>query len=79
MGTDLAIICDNYRAPELHQVVQGRVRIIESSPKSGGEATSNIQALAVACLLDSGAGICESSRALLGAAWAHRRIWWYQQ
>ena len=24
-----AIICDNYRAPELHQVVQGRVRIIE--------------------------------------------------
>ena len=25
----LALICDNYRAPELHQIVSGRVRIIE--------------------------------------------------
>ena len=67
-----AIICDNYRAPELHEFVQGRVRIIERA-RSGGEATGNIQALR-SLLLDSGAGICESSRALLGAAWAQTNL-----
>ena len=68
----LAIVCDNYRAPELHQVVSGRVRVIERA-RSGGESTSNIQALR-SLLLDSGAGICESSRALLGAAWAQTNL-----
>ena len=43
----LAIVCDNYRAPELHQVASGRVRVIERA-KSGGEATSNVQSAAVA-------------------------------
>ena len=64
----LAIVADNYRCPELYQVVNGRVRVIERA-RSGGEATSNVQALR-SLLLDSEAGICESSRALLGAAWA---------
>ena len=41
----LAIVCDNYRAPELHQVVCGRVRVIERA-RSGGEATSNVQGAA---------------------------------
>ena len=50
----LALVCDNYRAPELHQVVGGRVRIIERA-RSGGEATSNVQALR-SRLLDSNAG-----------------------
>ena len=68
-----AIICDNFRAPELHESVQGRgVRVIERA-RSGGEATGNIQALR-SLLLDSGAGICESSRALLGAAWAQTNL-----
>ena len=31
-------MCDNYRAPELHHVVSGRVRVIERA-RSGGEAT----------------------------------------
>ena len=68
----LAIVCDNYRAPELHQVVSGRVRVIERA-KSGGEATGNIQALR-ARLLDSEAGVSESSRALLAAAWAQTNL-----
>ena len=69
-----SIICDNYRAPELYEAVSGRgVRVIERA-RSGGEATSNIQALR-SLLLDSNAGVTEASRALLGAAWAHRRIW----
>ena len=68
-----AIICDNYRAPELYEAVSGRgVRVIERA-RSGGEATSNCQALR-SLLLDSGAGICESSRALLGAAWAQTNL-----
>ena len=64
---DLAIICDNYRAPELYEVVSGRVRIIERA-RSGGEATSgNIQALR-SLLLDTQAGVTENpSRALLGS------------
>ena len=68
----LAIVCDNYRAPELHHVVSGRVRVIERA-RSGGEATSNVQALR-ARLLDSEAGVIESSRALLGAAWAQTNL-----
>ena len=68
----LAIVCDNYRAPELHQVISGRVRIIERA-RSGGEATSNIQSLR-SLLLDSEAGVSESSRALLGAAWAQTNL-----
>ena len=68
----LALVCDNYRAPELHQVVSGRVRIIERA-RSGGEATSNVQALR-GRLLDSQAGVTESSRALLEAAWAQTNL-----
>ena len=67
-----ALICDNYRAPELHQVVQGRVRIIERA-RSGGESTSNVQSLR-SLLLDTQAGVTESSRALLGAAWAQTNL-----
>ena len=61
-----AIICDNYRAPELHQVVSGRVRIVERA-RSGGEATSNIQSLR-SVLLDTASGVTLESRDLLGAA-----------
>ena len=68
----LAIVCDNYRAPELHQVVSGRARVIERA-RSGGEATGNIQALR-SLLLDSNAGVTEPSRALLGAAWAQTNL-----
>ena len=60
------IVCDNYRSAELHQVVSGRVRIIERA-KSGGESTSNVQALR-ARLLDTAAGVSEASRALLQAS-----------
>ena len=67
-----AIICDNYRAPELHQVVSGRARVIERA-RSGGEATGNIQALR-SLLLDTQAGVTEPSRALLGAAWAQTNL-----
>ena len=68
----LAIVCDNYRASELHQAVGGRVKIIERA-RSGGEATSNIQALR-SRLLDSEAGVSESSRALLGASWSQTNL-----
>ena len=68
-----AIICDNYRAPELYEVVSGRVRIIERSPKSGGDATGNIQALR-SLLLDSEAGASISSRDLLGAAFSQTNL-----
>ena len=46
----LALVCDNYRAPELHQVVSGRVRIIERdrAVRRRGN-TSNVQSLTVAC------------------------------
>ena len=66
------IVCDSYRAPELHQVVSGRVRIIERA-RSGGEATSNVQALR-SLLLDSEAGVTEASRALLAAAFAQTNL-----
>ncbi len=67
-----AIVCDNYRAPELHQVVSGRVRVIERA-KSGGESTSNVQSLR-SLLLDTEAGVTEASRALLGAAWSQTNL-----
>ena len=62
-----AIVCDNYRAPELHQVVAGRTRVIEKA-RSGGEAYRNIQALR-SLLIDKPSGVTMESRALLGAAW----------
>ena len=68
----LAIVSDPYRAPELHQVVSGRVRVIERA-RSGGEATSNVQSLR-SLLLDTGAGVTEASRALLAAAWAQTNL-----
>ena len=68
----LAIVCDNYRAPELHRVASGRVRVIERA-KSGGEATSNVQSLR-ALLLDTASGATEASRALLAAAWAQTNL-----
>ena len=67
-----SIVCDNYRAPELHEFVQGRVRIIERS-RSGGDATGNIQALR-SLLLDSEAGASISSRDLLGAAFSQTNL-----
>ena len=68
----LAIVCDNYRAPELYEFVQGRVRIIERA-RSGGEATGNVQSLR-SLLLDTQSGITEPSRALLAAAWAQTSL-----
>ena len=62
------LVSDPYRAPELHQVVAGRVRIIERA-RGGGESTSNVQALR-ARLLDTAAGVTEASRDLLGASFA---------
>ena len=67
-----AIVCDPYRAAELHQVVAGRVRIIERA-KAGAETTSNVQALR-SRLLDSAAGVTEASRDLLGAAFAQTSL-----
>ena len=67
----LALVCDSYRTPELHQVVSGRVRIIERA--RSGEATSNVQALR-SRLLDTQAGVTEPSRALLAAAWAQTNL-----
>ena len=68
-----AIVCDNYRAAELYEVVSGRgVRVIERA-RSGGEATSNIQSLR-SLLLDSASGVSEASRALLGAAFEQTNL-----
>ena len=67
-----ALVSDPYRAPELHQVVAGRARIIERA-RSGGESTSNVQSLR-ALLLDSQAGATEASRDLLAAAWAQTNL-----
>ena len=66
------IVSDPYRAAELHQVVAGRVRIVERA-KGGGESTSNIQSLR-SLLLDSQAGVTESSRAVLGAAFEQTNL-----
>ena len=63
---------DPYRSAELAQAVGGRVRIIERS-RSGGEATSNIQALR-SMLLDTASGVTESSRDLLGAAFQQTNL-----
>ena len=68
----VAIVADNYRAPELHQVVSGRVRVIEKA-RGGGDSTSNVQALR-SLLLDSEAGVDPASCALLAAAWAKTNL-----
>ena len=67
-----AIVCDNFRAQELYDVARGRVRVIERA-RSGGEATSNVQALR-SLLLDGEAGATETSRALLAAAWTQTNL-----
>ena len=67
-----AIVCDPYRSAELHQVVAGRTRIIERA-RSGGEATSNVQALR-SLLLDKPSGVTLESRALLGAAFEQTNL-----
>ena len=66
------LVSDPYRAAELHQVVAGRVRIVERA-RGGGESTSNVQALR-ARLLDTASGVSEASRALLGAAFAQTSL-----
>ena len=68
----LAIVCDSYRAPELHKAVEGRTRVIERA-RGGGEATSNVQALR-SLLLDTPSGVVAESRALLAAAWAQTNL-----
>ena len=60
------IVSDPYRTQELHQVVAGRLRIVERA-RGGGESTSNVQSLR-SLLLDSNAGVTEASQPLLGAA-----------
>ena len=66
------LVSDPYRAAELHQIVAGRVRIVERA-RGGGESTSNVQALR-ARLLDTASGVSEASRALLGAAFAQTSL-----
>ena len=68
----LAIVCDNYRAPELHKAVEGRVRVIERG-RGGGESTSNVQSLR-SLLLDTQSGVTAESRALLAAAWQQTNL-----
>ena len=68
----LCVVSDPYRASELHQVVAGRVRVVERA-RGGGESTSNIQALR-SRLLDTAAGVTEASRATLGAAFAQTAL-----
>ena len=68
----VCIVSDPYRSAELHKVVAGRVRIIERA-RGGGESTSNVQALR-ARLLDTAAGVPQSSRDLLGAAFAQTSL-----
>ena len=67
-----AIVCDNYRAPELHKAVEGRVRVIERG-RGGGESTSNVQALR-SLLLDSQSGVTAESRTLLGSAFQQTNL-----
>ena len=66
------LVADPYRSMELREAAKGRCRVIERA-RSGGESTSNVQSLR-ALLLDSDAGVVESSRALLGAAFAQTRL-----
>ena len=68
----VAIVADNYRAPELHKAVEGRTRVIERA-RGHGEATSNIQSLR-SLLLDSRAGVVAESRDLLGAAFQQTNL-----
>ena len=68
----VCIVCDPYRSAELHQVVGGRVRIIERA-RSGGETISNVQNLR-SLLLDTQSGVVPEARALLGAAWAQTNL-----
>ena len=63
----VAIVADNFRAPELHKAVEGRTRVIERG-RGGGESTSNVQSLR-SLLLDTQSGVTAESRALLAAAW----------
>ena len=67
-----ALVADPFRVAELHQVVAGRVRVVERA-FGGGESTSNVQA-ARSLLLDTGSGVTESSRGLLGAAFAQTNL-----
>ena len=67
-----SVICDAYRSAELHQVIAGRVRIIERA-RASAESTSNVQALR-ALLLDTEAGVTKASRALLGAAFVETEL-----
>ena len=66
------IVSDPYRTQELHQVVAGRARITERA-RGGGESTSNVQSLR-ALLLDSNAGVSETSRDLIGSAFAQTNL-----
>ena len=67
-----ALVSDPYRSAELNQAVAGRVRVIERA-RSGGEATSNVQALR-SLLLDTASGVTQESRALLGAAFSQTNL-----
>ena len=66
------LVCDSYRAAELHQVVAGRTRVIERA-RGGGEVTSNVQALR-SLLLDTASGVTQESRALLAAAFEQTNL-----
>ena len=68
----VAIVADNFRAPELHKAVEGRTRVIERG-RGGGESTSNVQGLR-SLLLDTASGVTEASRDLLGAAWQQTNL-----
>ena len=66
------VVCDPHRVAELHSCVGGRVRVVERA-RDGAETVSNIQALR-SLLLDSTAGVTESSRDLLGAAFMQTNL-----
>ena len=66
----VAIVADNFRAPELHKAVEGRTRVIE---RGRGGSTSNVQGLR-SLLLDTASGVTEASRDLLGAAWQQTNL-----
>ena len=66
------VVCDPHRVAELHSCVGGRVRVVERA-RGGAETVSNIQALR-SLLLDSTAGVTESSRDLLGAAFMQTNL-----
>ena len=68
----LCIVADNYRSPELYKAVGNRCRVVERG-RGSSESTSNVQALR-SLLLDTEAGITESSRALLGASFEQTNL-----